>query len=47
MPNKWLEDYNEWLTTSDIENVLNQYMVEHPSFYFYGGCSNRFCELFG
>lgn len=36
MPKKWIEDYNEWLTTSDIENVLNQYMEGDPSFYFYG-----------
>jgi hypothetical protein len=36
MPKKWVEDYNEWLTTSDIENVLNQYMEGDPSFYFYG-----------
>lgn len=36
MPKKWLKDYNEWLTTSDIETVLNQYMNNDDSFYFYG-----------
>ena len=36
MPKKWIKDFNEWLTTSDIENVLNQYMDGDDSFYFYG-----------
>ncbi len=36
MPKKWVKDFNEWLTTSDIENVLNQYMDGDDSFYFYG-----------
>ena len=36
MPDKWINNYNEWLTTSQIENVLNQYMDGDNSFYFYG-----------
>jgi len=35
MPNEWLEDYNAWLGTDDIENCLNQHKND-KSFYFYG-----------
>ena len=36
MPKEWLEDYNTWLTTVDINNVLEQYNKRYSDFY-YGG----------
>lgn len=36
MPNSWINDYNEWLSTIEIENFLNQYMDSDDRFYFYG-----------
>jgi len=36
MPKKWEEDPNEWLTTEDIENALNQYAEAYDDVYFYG-----------
>ena len=36
MPSKWLQNKNEWLTTSDIENVMNQYMKKYDDFIFIG-----------
>ena len=44
MPDKWISDFNEWLTTSDIENVLNQYMDGEDSFYFYGAVPIDFSD---
>tara|TARA_Y100001970_G_scaffold261298_1_gene344272 strand:- start:289 stop:1206 length:918 start_codon:yes stop_codon:yes gene_type:complete len=36
MPKKWVDDYNTWLNTNDIENCLNQYEDKYSNFYFYG-----------
>ncbi len=36
MPHSWNRNKNEWLTTSDIENVMNQYMNKHTDFLFIG-----------
>ena len=36
MPKKWVNDYNEWLSTCEIEDCLNQYMSSDDTFYFYG-----------
>jgi hypothetical protein len=36
MPNSWEKNKNEWLTTSDIESVMNQYMKKHSDFLFIG-----------
>ena len=36
MPAEWLEDYNAWLGTDDIEDCLNQHQKAEKSFYFYG-----------
>lgn len=36
MPKDWINDYNKWLNTYDIENALNQHMDADEDFYFYG-----------
>ena len=36
MPVSWNQNNREWLTTSDIENVMNQYMNRHNDFIFIG-----------
>lgn len=36
MPRKWLENKNEWLSTTDIENVMKQYEKIHKNFLFIG-----------
>ena len=36
MPNKWIKDYNEWLSTFEIEDCLNQHVAADNKFYFYG-----------
>ena len=36
MPKDWINDYNKWLNTYDIENSLNQHMKSNKDFYFYG-----------
>lgn len=36
MPRSWLKDYNEWLSTDDIEKCLNQHKDADNNFYFYG-----------
>ena len=28
MPKKWIKDYNEWLSTFEIEDCLEQYMED-------------------
>ena len=35
MPKKWIKDCNEWLTTFEIEDCLEQHMNDE-NFYFYG-----------
>lgn len=36
MPKKWIKDYNEWLSTFEIEDSLNQHVKSDSNFYFYG-----------
>lgn len=36
MPKSWIKDYNEWLSTTEIENCLKQHIVSDKNFYFYG-----------
>ena len=36
MPKEWEKNINEWLSTIDIENVLNQYEKKYPEFLFIG-----------
>jgi len=36
MPKEWIKNYNEWLSTSDIEDSLSQHMESDDTFYFYG-----------
>lgn len=36
MPEKWIKDYNEWLSTFEIEDCLEQHMDSDKNFYFYG-----------
>ena len=36
MPKEWHKNHNEWLSTLDIENCLNQYLKIDEKFYFYG-----------
>jgi hypothetical protein len=36
MPKKWVKDYNEWLSTYEIEDCLEQHMESDDHFYFYG-----------
>tara|TARA_B100001093_G_C26777747_1_gene993174 strand:+ start:402 stop:1364 length:963 start_codon:yes stop_codon:yes gene_type:complete len=36
MPKEWIKDYNEWLSTFEIEDCLNQHMNSCDEFYFYG-----------
>ena len=36
MPEKWINDYNTWLRTDDIEECLKQYQDKYEDFYFYG-----------
>ena len=44
MPKKWLKDYNEWLTTFDIEDCLNQHAEADNTFFFYGAVPNDFSK---
>jgi hypothetical protein len=36
MPSAWKKNKREWLTTSDIEKVMNQYMKQYEDFFFVG-----------
>ena len=36
MPKSWQKNANEWLTTSDIDSVMKQYMRKHKDFIFIG-----------
>lgn len=35
-PKDWCQSKNEWLSTVDIENVMQQYEDKYPNFYFIG-----------
>ena len=36
MPENWKNNYNKWLSTTEIEDCLNQHMEADNNFYFYG-----------
>lgn len=36
MPKEWIKDYNEWLSTFEIEDCLKQHMKNDKQFHFYG-----------
>ena len=36
MPKSWIKDYNEWLSTFEIEDCLEQHLDADKNFYFYG-----------
>ena len=36
MPQKWKKNINEWLSSTDIVNVLRQYEAKYPAFKFLG-----------
>jgi hypothetical protein len=36
MPKEWIKDYNEWLSTFEIEECLKQHLDSDKNFYFYG-----------
>ena len=44
MPEEWINDYNTWLKTDDIENCLEQYEDSHKNFYFYGAVPIDFSD---
>jgi hypothetical protein len=46
-PKKWTENHREWLTTSDIENVLKQYTKKHKDFVFVGPVPIDFDKKYG
>lgn len=46
-PKKWEENHREWLTTSDIENVLKQYTKKHSDFVFIGPVPIDFDKKYG
>ena len=35
MPKEWIKDYNEWLSTFEIEDSLEQHLDADDNFYFY------------
>ena len=36
MPQSWVQNLNEWLSTIEINNVLYQYEKKYNNFKFYG-----------
>lgn len=36
MPKEWIKNYNEWLSTYEIEDCLEQHLDADKNFYFYG-----------
>ena len=36
MPKEWVKNYNEWLSTFEIEDCLEQHLDADKNFYFYG-----------
>lgn len=55
MPTSWKKNKEEWLSTIDIENVLNRYMEQDETFFSYGAlpidsfdeniCINDLCKF--
>ena len=46
MPKEWKQNITEWLSTEDIENVLNQYELKYPEFLFIGAVPIDFDHRF-
>jgi len=36
MPEEWHKNFNEWLSTTDIDKVLKQYVEADPHFFYFG-----------
>ena len=36
MPEEWHKNFNEWLSTTDIDKVLRQYVEADPHFFYFG-----------
>jgi hypothetical protein len=49
MPKKWYNNLNEWLSTGDIDNCLNQYTLSDKEFKYYGATPIDFdkCSVSG
>jgi hypothetical protein len=47
MPQSWSKNSREWLTTSDIEKVMNQYMNKYDDFVFIGAVPIDFDKEIG
>ena len=47
MPNDWEKNNREWLSTLDIENVLNQYEKKYKNFLFIGAVPMDFDKNLG
>ena len=47
MPNEWNKNSREWLSTVDIENVLNQYEKKYKNFLFIGAVPMDFDKSLG
>ena len=46
-PNSWNNNKFEWLSTTDIENVIKQYENEYPNFRFIGAVPIDFDSTYG
>ena len=44
MPQSWIKDYNTWLTTTEIEESIQQHEKDDKSFYFYGAVPIDFSD---
>ena len=44
MPEEWIANYNEWLSTFEIEDCLEQHMEADDKFYFYGAVPMDFSK---
>lgn len=44
MPDEWSSNYNTWLTTTDIDEVLKQYERDDKSLYYCGAIPMDFAE---
>ena len=40
----WIDNPDEWLSTTDIEKILKQYEDKYPEFYFYGASPIDICN---
>ena len=44
MPDEWSSDYNTWLTTTDIDEVMKQYERDDKSLYYCGAVPMDFAQ---